>query len=214
MTEKEKFEKIVNYFNTIMPNANTELIYKNEYELVVAVILSAQCTDKRVNQITAHFFKKFPDFLSLSKADKKDVYNLIKSCSYPNNKTTHLIKMAQTIINNYNNKLPENVDELMKIPGIGRKSANVIASVLFKKPVIAVDTHVHRVCNRIGLTNSRSPEQTEKQLYKYVPEKLRPSLHHWLVLHGRYICKARKPLCTKCGISIYCNFFINKKSNN
>jgi len=208
MTRKEKFEKIISYFKNTMSDVTTELNYKNEYELVVAVILSAQCTDKRVNQITPLFFKKFPDFRSLSKASKAEVYNLIKSCSYPNNKTSHLIKMANYVTKIYNGKLPEEIEELIKIPGIGRKSANVIASVLFNKPVIAVDTHVHRVCNRIGLTeNAKTPEQTEKQLYEYVPQKYRASMHHWLVLHGRYICKSRKPLCNACGISNYCNFF-------
>jgi len=208
MTRKEKFTHIINYFKKLMPEVKSELKYSNPYELVVAVILSSQCTDKRVNQITPHFFKKFPNFLSLAKASYKDIYELIKSCSYPNNKTRYLINVAKIIIEKYNGLLPDEVDELMKLPGLGRKSANVIASILFNKPVIAVDTHVHRVSNRIGLTkNAKTPIETEKQLYKYVTPELRPSMHHWLVLHGRYICKAKNPYCKECGINKYCDFF-------
>lgn len=208
----KKAEKILAIFEKKHPHPTTELNYKNHYELLVAVILSAQCTDKRVNQITPELFKKFPDFQSLAKADTQEVFQLIKSCSYPNNKSKNLVAMAQTIIQKYHNNIPQDIENLTSIPGVGRKTANVILSVAFQKPAIAVDTHVFRVSARIGLThNARTPEQAEKQLLQVIPEKYLADAHHWLILHGRYICKAKNPKCSECEISDYCNYFLAKK---
>lgn len=202
------YEQVIAYFNKTMPVANTELIYRSPYELTVAVILSAQCTDKRVNMVVPDFFQKFPDFDSLSMVTQEDVFKLIKSISYPNNKAKHLIGMAQSVINNYKGQLPTTVDLLEKIPGIGRKTANVLASILFDQPVIAVDTHVFRVSARIGLTQgARNPIACEKQLSMYIPEYLRSKAHHWLILHGRYTCTARNPKCNICGLSQICLFY-------
>ena len=188
-----------------MPEAKSELNYKNAYQLAVAVMLSAQCTDVRVNKITPDFFKKFPSSNELSKAKIPEIFELIKSCSFANNKSKYLLAMAKTLINEFNNEFPSNVDDLQKLQGIGRKSANVIASVIFNKPVMPVDTHVFRVSERIGLTtNSKNPLDTEEQLTKNFPEKLIPIAHHWLILHGRYVCKARKPKCEECGITEFC----------
>lgn len=204
---KERFEKIIAYFSEYQPVAESELNYENPYQLLVAVILSAQCTDKRVNMITPPFYKVFPDAEKLAKATQDEVFELIKSCSYPNNKAKNLIGMANTLIDLFGGEVPSDVDELQKLPGVGRKTANVIASVIFNKPAMAVDTHVFRVSERIGLTtNSKNPLETEKQLVKHIPDKLIPIAHHWLILHGRYICNARKPKCYECGIKNYCRF--------
>jgi len=214
MTKKERYKFILAYFEQNNPEAETELLYKTEYELIVAVILSAQCTDKRVNIITPTFFKKFNDFKALSNATVADAYELIKSCSYPNNKAKNLVNMAQHVVNLCNKKLPETVAELEQLPGVGRKTANVLASVLFKKPVIAVDTHVFRVAARIGLTiNAKTPLETEKQLEKNISEHLRAIAHHWLILHGRYVCKARKPACEKCQIKMACKYYKSIERN-
>jgi len=208
MTKKERFEKVLAYFQETNPDAGTELNYHDPYQLAVAVILSAQCTDKRVNMITPAFYQKFPTAEKLAKATRDDVFQLIKSCSYPNNKAKNLIGMAQVLIRNFNGIMPSERETLQTLPGIGRKSANVLAAVLFNKPTLAVDTHVHRVSARIGLTTgARNPYQTEMQLVKYIPAELIPAAHHWLILHGRYICKARKPLCEECGVSRLCNYF-------
>jgi len=208
LTKKERFEKIIEYFSKNMPEANTELKYKNAYELVVAVILSAQCTDVRVNLITPHFFKKFPDARSLSNGSIEDVFYIIKSCSYPNNKAKHLVGMAKMLVNEFNEEVPDDVQLLQKLPGVGRKSANVIASVVYNIPTMPVDTHVFRVSARIGLTsNAKTPLHTELQLIKYFPKNVLVKAHHWLILHGRYVCKARRPLCEKCGISEICKYF-------
>lgn len=208
MKKKERFSKVLDYFEKHQPNPQTELKYKTPYELIVAVILSAQCTDKRVNMITPGFFKKFPDAISLSKGTFEEVMVLISSCSYPNNKTKNLIGMAQTLVNDFNNQAPSDINELQKLPGVGRKSANVIASVIYNKPAMAVDTHVFRVSARIGLTwNAKTPLQTEMQLIKYIPEEQIPLAHHWLILHGRYVCVARKPKCQECGIKDYCRYY-------
>lgn len=194
-----------------MPRAETELVYSNSYELIVAVILSAQCTDKRVNQITPSFFQRFPTAVSLANASQAEVYDIIKSCSYPNNKAKNLIGMAQTLVSEFNGIVPDDVDDLQRLPGVGRKTANVIASVVFRKPAMAVDTHVFRVAARIGLTrNAKTPLEAEKQLVNYIPEKHIPDAHHWLILHGRYICVARKPKCEICGIKDICQFFAKK----
>ncbi len=208
MKKKEKFEKVLAFFEQQQPFPETELVYKSPYELIVAVILSAQCTDVRVNIITPAFFKLFPDERSLAKAKQEEVFELIKSCSYPNNKTKNLIGMARTLVKEFNSIVPSDVDELQKLPGVGRKTANVIASVVYHKPTLAVDTHVFRVSARIGLTtNSKSPVDTEKQLLKYIPEDKIRLAHHWLLLHGRYVCKARNPQCDNCGLTTLCNYY-------
>ncbi len=208
MTKKYIYKKVIDYFKTHMPVAETELNYTSPYELIVSVILSAQCTDKRVNLITPALLKRFPTIHEMAAATPEEVFEYIKSCSYPNNKSKHLVNMAKTLIEKFNGKVPPDVEKLQQLPGVGRKSANVIASVVFKKPVIAVDTHVFRVSARIGLTsNSKSPLNTEKQLTKYIPEELRAIAHHWLILHGRYVCIARKPKCYKCGLTEYCRYY-------
>lgn len=208
MRKKERFEKVISWFELNMPIAETELLYANAYELLVAVILSAQCTDKRVNKITPPLFQKYPDAFSLSKASVDEVFEFIRSCSYPNNKAKHLVGMANMLMDDFKGVIPEDIKQLQKLPGVGRKTANVIASVIFNKPAMAVDTHVFRVSARIGLTtNSKTPLDTEKQLVKYIPENLLPIAHHWLILHGRYVCLARKPKCEKCGLTFVCKFY-------
>lgn len=215
MTKKERYKKVLQWFEINNPLADTELEYKNPYELLVAVILSAQCTDVRVNLITPEFYKVFPDENVLADAMQDDVFQLIKSCSYPNNKAKNLIGMANTLRSEFNGVVPSDIDELQKMPGVGRKTANVVASVVFKKPAMAVDTHVFRVSSRIGLsTNAKTPLATEKQLVSYIPEELIHRAHHWLILHGRYVCQARKPKCDDCGIQEYCKYFSKKAQVN
>ncbi len=205
---REKTECIFKIFRKINPHPTTELNYRNPYELLVAVILSAQCTDKRVNQITPALFDAYPDFESLSQASPDKVFQLIKSCSYPNSKSKNLVAMAQTIVKEYHGKIPDDIHELIKIPGVGRKTANVIISVAFNKPALAVDTHVFRVSARIGLTrNAKNPEQAEEQLLKVIPAKYLSDAHHWLILHGRYVCTAKNPKCNKCPITRYCDYY-------
>lgn len=212
MRKKERFEKIIEYFKEHKPVAETELVYKTPYELIIAVILSAQCTDKRVNVITVDLFKRFPDFEKLAEVEAVEVFDYIKSCSYPNNKAKHLVGMAKMILKDFNGKLPSDINELQKLPGVGRKTANVLVSVLYNQPAMAVDTHVFRVSARLGLTtNSKTPLDTEKQLVKHIPEELIPLAHHWLILHGRYVCLARTPKCNECGLTEYCKFFETKK---
>jgi len=214
MDKKDLYEFVLNYFEKTMPKPETELKYKNPYELIVAVMLSAQCTDVRVNKITPEFFRHFPTPQSLAQAKSEQVYELIKTCSYPNNKTKYLIKMARMIIQEFKGQIPENFEDLQKLPGIGRKSANVLAAIIHKQPRIAVDTHVFRVSNRIGLTdNSKTPLQTEKELIKYIPKEKRLKAHHWLILHGRYTCTARKPKCDKCGLKEICKYYNSTKTN-
>lgn len=208
MRKKERYQKVIEYFSEHMPVAETELSYREPYELIVAVILSAQCTDKRVNIITKEFFKSLPTLEILAEADIQDIYKVIKSCSYPNNKARHLSGMARKLLADFDGKLPSNVEDLQKLPGVGRKTANVLASVLFNKPAMAVDTHVFRVSERIGLTTgSKNPLQTEKELVKHIPEELIPLAHHWLILHGRYVCQARKPKCDECGLKEFCRYY-------
>jgi len=191
-----------------MPIAETELHYSNPFELLVSVILSAQCTDKRVNQITPALFAQYPDEISLSKATSDDVFTFIRSCSYPNNKAKHLVGMAKMLHEHFRGEVPSDINELQKMPGVGRKTANVIASVVFNKPAMAVDTHVFRVSARLGLTyRAKTPLETEKQLVKYIPEEKLPIAHHWLILHGRYVCLARTPKCENCGLKDYCKFY-------
>jgi endonuclease III len=211
MNKKERFEKIITYFKENQPVAETELHYKSPYELIVAVVLSAQCTDKRVNMLTPAFFEKFPDENYLALATPEEVFEIIRSCSYPNNKAKHLVGMAKVLKNDFKGVVPDDINELQKMPGVGRKTANVIASVVFNKPALAVDTHVFRVAARIGLsTNAKNPLQTELQLIKYIPEDIIPIAHHWLILHGRYVCLARKPKCHECGITAFCKYFEKK----
>jgi len=208
MTRKERFDFIIKYFQEHNPNAETELLYSNPYELLVAVILSAQCTDKRVNMTTPALFRRFPDMASLSKADKEEVLSYIKSISYPNNKAKHLIGMAQKVMQDFNGVIPMTVAELMTLPGVGRKTANVITSVVDAQPNMAVDTHVFRVAARIGLTvNAKTPLDTELQLIKYIPKDLVYIAHHWLILHGRYVCTARNPQCENCGLKVACKYY-------
>ena len=208
MQKRELFDHVIQYFEESMPIAETELDYGNPFQLIVAVVLSAQCTDKRVNQITPDLLKRFPTPQKMAEAEPAEVFEYIKTCSYPNNKAKHLVGMAQKLIELYDGVVPDDVDDLQKLPGVGRKTANVIASVVYNKPALAVDTHVFRVAARIGLsTNAKTPLATEIQLMKYIPEELVPKAHHWLILHGRYICLARKPKCEKCGLTDVCKFY-------
>lgn len=215
MILKNKYKYIVEYFEKNMPVAESELNFENPYQLIVAVILSAQCTDKRVNMTTPALFERYPDADALSKASVEDIYGLIKSISYPNNKAKNLLGMAKTLMSDFQGVVPDDVEKLQTLPGVGRKTANVVASVAFNKPAMAVDTHVFRVSARIGLTkNAKNPLETERQLVRYIPESVIPKAHHWLILHGRYVCKARKPECEKCGINTICEYFLTKVKNS
>lgn len=212
MTKKERYEGIIEYFKSHNPNAETELHYHNPFELLVAVILSAQCTDKRVNLTTPDLLKAFPNAQKMSETTEEEIFEYIKSISYPNNKAKHLVNMAKKIVSDYGGEVPEDYDALLSLPGVGRKTANVMASVVWNKPKMAVDTHVFRVSNRIGLTNnSKTPYETEMELTKNIPEKYIPIAHHWLILHGRYVCTARAPKCEECGISGLCKHFGGQK---
>jgi len=208
MTISERYQAVIDYFLTNMPAPETELSYKTPFELLVAVILSAQCTDKRVNQVTPLLFKAFPNAVAMSTALTEDIFPFIRSISYPNNKAKSLAGMAKMLVEKFNNKLPETVEELQQLPGVGRKTANVIASVVFNQSTMAVDTHVFRVAARIGLTrNATTPLAAEKQLMKHIPLSLVPKAHHWLILHGRYTCLARTPKCNACGLTASCRYF-------
>jgi endonuclease-3 len=208
MTKKERYTYVLDYFKKNVPNAETELTYSNPYELIVAVVLSAQCTDKRVNMVTPALFKKYPEPKSLSKATVEDVFSLIKSISYPNNKAKHLVGLGQLLMSKFKGIVPSQVEDLVLLPGVGRKTANVVASVVFNQPKMAVDTHVFRVSARIGLTtNSTTPLETEKQLVKNIPEELIHIAHHWLILHGRYVCTAKNPKCDMCELKSACKSF-------
>jgi endonuclease-3 len=208
MTRKERFRLVYEYFEQHNPEAETELLYDSPYQLLVAVILSAQCTDKRVNMTTPAFFQRYPTLETLSTTTPEEVFPIIKSISYPNNKSKHLVGMARMVMEKFNGQIPMTVDELVQLPGVGRKTANVITSVIDKQPNMAVDTHVFRVAARIGLTvNAKTPLATEKQLLQYTPEHLIHKAHHWLILHGRYVCIARNPLCEICGLKPFCKFF-------
>ncbi|MDD4199229.1 MAG: endonuclease III [Paludibacter sp.] len=211
MTTKQRYQEIIKWFQENMPVAETELHYNNSpFQLLIAVILSAQCTDKRVNMTTPKLFADFPTPESLAAASPDLILSYIKSISYPNNKAKHLVSMAQKLLTDFNGIVPDNIDDLQKLPGVGRKTANVIASVVYNKPAMAVDTHVFRISERLGLTtNSKNPLQTEKTLVKYIPETLIPKAHHWLILHGRYVCQARKPKCEICGLKPWCRFYQN-----
>lgn len=209
MTRKERFRFVIEYFLEHSPDAETELLFDNTYQLLVAVILSAQCTDKRVNMTTPILFQHYPDVQSLSKATTDELFPLIKSISYPNNKTRHLIGMADKIVNHFNGEIPMTVEELIQLPGVGRKTANVITSVIDGQPNMAVDTHVYRVSRRIGLVpmTASTPLAVEKFLIRYIPEELIHKSHHWLILHGRYICIARTPRCEICELKPACRYY-------
>lgn len=207
MTTKERYRFFIDYFLQHAPDAETELVYDDPFQLLVSVILSAQCTDKRVNMTTPAIFKKYPDAVAMSKAIFDDLFSLIKSISYPNNKTRHLIAMSNMLLERFNGNVPMTVDELVQLPGVGRKTANVITSVIDKQPNMAVDTHVFRVSARLGLTaNAKTPFAAEKQLIKNIPAPYIHLAHHWLILHGRYICTARSPQCSECGLNSICKF--------
>jgi len=208
MTRQERFRRVIDYFSRHRPDAETELEYENPFQLLVAVILSAQCTDKRVNMTTPAIFELYPTPEKLSRASFEELFPLIKSISYPNNKTKHLIGMAKMLVGKFDSEVPSDTEVLQQLPGVGRKTANVIASCIFNQPKMAVDTHVFRVAARIGLTvGAKNPLQTEKQLVKFIPEELIPKAHHWLILHGRYICLARKPKCKVCGLKDFCKYY-------
>ncbi|MEI8278839.1 MAG: endonuclease III [Bacteroidota bacterium] len=214
MTRKERYAFVIDWFQKNMPDAETELHYNNPYELLVAVILSAQCTDKRVNMTTPAFFKRYPGPESLANAEFDDVQPLIKSISFANNKAKHLIGMAQLLMEQYHGKLPDTIEDLVQLPGVGRKTANVITSVIFHQPNMAVDTHVFRVSARIGLTlNAKTPLQAEQQLIAHIPKELVHVAHHWLILHGRYTCIARRPKCEACGITAACKYYQTEMSH-
>lgn len=208
MTTKQRYQQVIEWFKTAMPVAETELHYDTPFHLLLAVILSAQCTDKRVNFITPALFRRYPSPESLAVASFDEVYELIKSCSYPNNKARHLIGASKMLVEEFNSEIPADIDSLVKLPGVGRKTANVMLAVVFNKAAMAVDTHVFRVSERIGLTNnSKSPLETEKTLCKHIPDEIIPLAHHWLILHGRYVCKSRRPDCLNCGLTSVCKYF-------
>ena len=205
LTDKQRYQKVLAWFAENMPVAESELHYTNPFELLCAVMLSAQCTDKRVNMVTPALFAAYPTAEAMARASAEDVFQYVKSVSYPNAKAQHLVGMAQRLVEAYGGEVPSNIDDLQTLPGVGRKTANVVCAVIWNQPTMAVDTHIFRISERIGLTtNSKSPLETEKQLVKYIPAELIPKAHHWLLLHGRYVCKARKPLCETCGIKPYC----------
>jgi endonuclease-3 len=208
MNLRERYRLTFEYFESAMPVVDTELEYTDPFGLLVAVILSAQCTDKRVNIITPPLLYKYPDAKSMSQAEQSDIFFFIKSCSYPNNKAKNLLGMSKMLVEEFGGVVPMEISDLQKLPGVGRKTANVVASVLYRKPVIAVDTHVFRVANRIGLVrNAKTPLSVEKQLSSNIPSDKMRNAHHWLILHGRYVCKARNPLCSKCGLKNFCQYY-------
>lgn len=205
MTKKQRYDAVLQWFEQNMPIAESELVFHNEYELLVAVMLSAQCTDKRVNMVTPKLFEQYPTPQTLAQASEEDIFQIIRSISYPNAKAKHLKGMAEKLISDYQGQVPNTVEALQTLPGVGRKTANVVCAVAWNQPTMAVDTHIFRVSERIGLTtHSKNPLQTEKQLIQYIPKELIPKAHHWLLLHGRYICQARRPKCEECGIREWC----------
>ena len=212
MNRRERYSKTIEFFEKNNPAADTELDYGSPFELIVAVILSAQCTDKRVNIIMPGLMEKYPDAESMSVASPEEIFQYIKSCSYPNNKARHLSGMSRLLTEEFGGKVPSDPSLLQRLPGVGRKTANVVASVLYKMPVMAVDTHVFRVANRIGLTAAKTPLSSEIQLTRHIPSGIIHKAHHWLILHGRYVCKARNPLCGECGLTDFCRFYAKKKN--
>jgi endonuclease III len=211
MTIKERYKRTIEYFQLNRPDVETELTYTDPFELIVAVILSAQCTDKRVNMITPHLLEEYPDAKSMAEAEPHEIFEFIKSCSYPNNKANYLSGMARMLVREFGGIVPSEPSDLQRLPGVGRKTANVVASVIYRKPVMAVDTHVFRVSVRLGLVrNAKTPLSAEIQLSENIPEELIHKAHHWLILHGRYICKARNPLCSQCGLKDFCKYYTEK----
>ena len=204
MNLAKRYSGILEYFKANVPVAQSELDFSNPYELIVAVVLSAQCTDKRVNLTTPELFKRYPTPQHLAAASEDEVFELIKSISYPRNKAHHLIGLAQKLISDFGGEVPSDIDSLMSLPGVGRKTANVVASIVYDKPVIAVDTHVFRVSHRLGLSRGKTPFEVELDLERHIPADLRPIAHHWLILHGRYVCTAKKPQCEDCGLKDWC----------
>jgi endonuclease-3 len=210
MTKQQRYKAVIAWFEKNMPIAVTELHYKDPFQLLISTVLAAQCTDKRVNMVTPALFEAFPTPEVLAASNQETVVEHIKGISYPNAKAKHLVEMAQLLVRDYQSQVPSNMNELLKLPGVGRKTANVISSIAFDIPALAVDTHVFRVSNRIGLTDgSKTPLETEKELTKYIPKKRWSIAHHWLILHGRYVCVARKPKCEGCGLKEYCNYFLS-----
>lgn len=208
MTTQQRFEHILRWFEANMPVAESELSFSDPFQCLVAVMLSAQCTDKRVNMVTPALFAAYPSPEALAKATPDEVFEYVKSVSYPRSKASHLVLMAQRLVEVYNGQVPNSIDELQTLQGVGRKTANVVCAVIWNQPTMAVDTHIFRVSERLGLTtNSKNPLQTEKQLVRYIPESVIPKAHHWLLLHGRYVCQARKPQCDNCGLSSYCRYY-------
>lgn len=209
MIKKERYKTLIDYFTENVPDPETELTYTNPYELLVSVILSAQCTDKRVNMVTPALFERFPSAVEMMRSDAEEVFTYIRSISYPNNKSKHLVGMATILVNEFNNEVPATIEELTTMPGVGRKTANVIASIIHNQPTMAVDTHVFRVSHRIGLVpvRAKTPLAVEKELVKNIPEALIPKAHHWLILHGRYICVARSPKCDVCPLTHICRYY-------
>ena len=212
MTLTQRYEAILGYFRDNVPIAESELHFDSPYQLLVAVMLSAQCTDKRVNMTTPALFSAYPTPESLAAASEEDVYELISSISYPNSKARHLVGMARKLMDEFNGQVPSDIDQLMSLPGVGRKTANVVASITWGEPVIAVDTHVFRVSRRLGLSRGTTPRAVELDLEKNIPEELRPIAHHWLILHGRYICTAQKPNCASCPLTQWCKEYASKSS--
>ena len=213
MRIKERYDGVIAYFQDAMPVAESELNYSNPFELLVAVILSAQCTDKRVNLTTPSLFEAYPTAEALAEATAEDIFPYIRSISYPNNKARHLAAMARMLMEEFGGEVPSDLDALQRLPGVGRKTANVIGAVIWQKEVMPVDTHVFRVAARIGLTRgAKTPLQTELQLERHIPSHLLPIAHHWLILHGRYVCTARSPKCAKCGITAFCRHFLEQKA--
>ena len=204
MRKSERYTGIIGWFTENMPVAETELHFDSTFQLLVAVVLSAQCTDKRVNIVTPELFRHFPDPESMAAASFEEVYDLVRSVSYPNSKTRHLIALSQKLVSDFGGEVPSDIDALMTLPGVGRKTANVVASVVYNQPVIAVDTHVFRVSHRLGLSDGKTPLAVEEELEKHIPEDKRAVAHHWLILHGRYVCTAKSPRCTECGLSDWC----------
>jgi endonuclease III len=209
MRKPERFKHLIEYFTTHFPQPETELHYTNAYELIVAVVLSAQCTDKRVNMVTPALLAQFPSPEHLAAASPEEILPFIKSISYPNNKAKHLAGLGKMLVSQFKSEVPSSVEDLQKLPGVGRKTANVIASVIYNQPAMAVDTHVFRVSKRLGLAskNAHTPREVENQLMKYIPLDLVPKAHHWLILHGRYICVARRPKCEECALTFFCEFY-------
>lgn len=202
-----RFDAVIAYFSQANPDASSELVYENPYQLLVSVMLSAQCTDKRVNMVTPRFFERFPTPYVLAEAKFEEVFALISSISYPNAKSRHLIEAAGILVSRFGGEIPSDIDDLMSLPGVGRKTANVVASIIYDKPVIAVDTHVFRVSHRLGLSEGKTPREVELDLERHIPAELRAVAHHWLILHGRYVCKALKPACNECGLKETCKFY-------